>query len=238
MPSLPDIPGRSLVSGSRRRAGKVAAGSALAVIAVGGYVVRRIVRRAGAGGEDGAATADPIAQTPTAPPGAEVNGADPGAGEGVGDTATAETPPPPQIPPRPDPPKPLPPEPEPPAPEPRAEETEEELELPAPLPGEEAEGAPEPTGTDAPPKPDAEPGDRSRGGDPHHALNNPVVDPDPTEWPDPYEKRSDPLDPPDPDGAPFGEEPHVPPGTRSTSEPHHDEDPEAGESANAPKPER
>lgn len=31
--------------------------------------------------------------------------------------------------------------------------------------------------------------------DPHHALNNPVGDPDMTEYPDPYEKRSDPRDP-------------------------------------------
>lgn len=37
--------------------------------------------------------------------------------------------------------------------------------------------------------------------DPHHELNNPAVDPDPTEYPDPYEKRPDPLDPDDPDPA-------------------------------------
>ncbi|MDX6625449.1 MAG: hypothetical protein QOE56_438 [Solirubrobacterales bacterium] len=63
--------------------------------------------------------------------------------------------------------------------------------------------------------------------DPHHALNNPVADPDPTEWPDPYEKRPDPRDPPDPDGKPFGEEPHAPPGATSTSEPPPDQDPAA-----------
>ena len=63
--------------------------------------------------------------------------------------------------------------------------------------------------------------------EPHHALNNPAEDPDPTEWPDPFEKRDDPRDPEDPDGAPFGEEPHVPPGTTSTSEPHPSQDPEA-----------
>ena len=33
------------------------------------------------------------------------------------------------------------------------------------------------------------------GRDPHHELNNPVRDPDPTEFPDPYEKRPDPRDP-------------------------------------------
>ena len=31
--------------------------------------------------------------------------------------------------------------------------------------------------------------------DPHHALNNPIADPDEAEYPDPYEKRPDPRDP-------------------------------------------
>lgn len=52
-------------------------------------------------------------------------------------------------------------------------------------------------------------------------------EPDPTEWPDPYEQRADPRDPPDPDGQPFGEEPHAPTGSHSTSEPHPQQDPEA-----------
>jgi hypothetical protein len=59
-------------------------------------------------------------------------------------------------------------------------------------------------------------GDRSRDPNPHHALNNPVGDPDPTEWPDPYEQRPDPRD-----------EPHPQTGSRSTSEPHPSHDPEA-----------
>jgi len=80
-----------------------------------------------------------------------------------------------------------------------------------------------------PPSGIAEPrdeGDRSHE-PPHHRLNNPVGEPDPTEWPDPYEQREDPRDPPDPDGAPFGEEPHAPTGARSTSEPHPQDDIEA-----------
>src|SRR5690242_20596151 len=109
MPSLPDIPGKSLVAGTGRRAGKVAVGAGLAAIAVGGYVARRLVQRRGAD-EGESANADPIAETPTAPPGAE-NGA----------TASAEKPPPPPKPPHPDPPRPKPPKPEPPAPEPRAD---------------------------------------------------------------------------------------------------------------------
>ncbi len=60
---------------------------------------------------------------------------------------------------------------------------------------------------------------------PHHALNVPVGEPDPTEWPDPYDRREDPRDPPDPDGKPFGEDPHPVTGGRSTSEPHPSEDP-------------
>lgn len=76
---------------------------------------------------------------------------------------------------------------------------------------------------------------RDRDRDPHQALNNPVGEPDPTEWPDPYEKREDPLDPPDPDGEPFGEEPHAPTGATSTSQPHPSHDPEARDRAQAPE---
>ena len=54
--------------------------------------------------------------------------------------------------------------------------------------------------------------------DPHHELNNPVGEPDPTEWPDPYEKRPDPRDP---------EDGHPPTGSHSTSEPHPKQDLEA-----------
>lgn len=71
--------------------------------------------------------------------------------------------------------------------------------------------------------------------EPHHELNNPVGEPDPTEWPDPYERRDDPRDSPDPDGEPFGEEPHTPTGATSTSEPHPSQDPEAGDRAEPPE---
>ena len=85
--------------------------------------------------------------------------------------------------------------------------------------GVPATGFPEPPGRD--------PGDRSRDPSPHHALNHPASDPDPTEWPDPYDRREDPRDPPDPDGQPFGEEPHPHTGATSSSEPHPSQDPEA-----------
>jgi hypothetical protein len=85
--------------------------------------------------------------------------------------------------------------------------------------GKPSTGFPEPPGKD--------PGDRSHDPTPHHALNNPADEPDPTEWPDAYERREDPRDPPDPDEAPFGQEPHPAAGSVSTSEPHPAQDPEA-----------
>jgi hypothetical protein len=83
--------------------------------------------------------------------------------------------------------------------------------------GTAAGGFPEPPGQD--------PGDRSHDADPHHALNHPVGDPDPTEWPDPYDRRADPRAPQDI----HGEEPeaHTDAGATSTSEPHPSDDPEA-----------
>ncbi len=80
-------------------------------------------------------------------------------------------------------------------------------------------GFPEPAGKD--------PGDRSQDPNPHHALSSPADNPDPTEWPDPYDDREDPRDPVDPDGAPFGEQPHVRSGVTSTSEPYPAQDPQA-----------
>ena len=59
-----------------------------------------------------------------------------------------------------------------------------------------------------------------RDENPHHPLNNPAGEPDPTEYPDPYEEREDPRD-----------QPHPPTGSRSTSEPHPTEDIEAEPSA-------
>src|SRR3954464_11757853 len=82
-----------------------------------------------------------------------------------------------------------------------------------------------PTGFPEPPGKD--PGDISQDREPHHVLNNPATGPDPTEWPDPYDKREDPRDPPDPDGEMFGEDPHPSTGSRSTSDPHPSQDPEA-----------
>ena len=79
-----------------------------------------------------------------------------------------------------------------------------------------------PSGIEEPPGRD--PGERRGGPGPHHVLNNPVGEPDPTEWPDPYERRPDPRFP---DEAAQGGAPHIPPGTTSTSEPHPDQDIEA-----------
>jgi hypothetical protein len=94
-------------------------------------------------------------------------------------------------------------------------------------PGSAAGGFPEPPG----------PGATERDQPPHHALSNPVGEPDPTEWPDPFDRREDPRFPGDPDGLPFGEEPHAPTGSISTSEPHPDQDIEA-HAANPPERDR
>jgi hypothetical protein len=59
-------------------------------------------------------------------------------------------------------------------------------------------------------------GDRSADDEAHHALSNPVGEPDETEWPDPYEQREDPREAGDPTT-----------GSTSTSEPHPSQDPEA-----------
>ena len=88
-------------------------------------------------------------------------------------------------------------------------------------------GTPEPSGKD--------PGDHSQDRDPHHALNVPVGEPDPTEWPDPYDQRPDPRDPVDPEADPLTEPPHPPTGSRSTSEPNPKQDPEAQPWAEGPK---
>jgi hypothetical protein len=88
-----------------------------------------------------------------------------------------------------------------------------------------AGGEKPPTGFPEPPGRD--PGDQAAQPDPHHALNTPVGEPDPTEWPDPYDRRQDPRDPTDSDQAPFGAQPHPPTGATSTSQPHPSQDPEA-----------
>jgi hypothetical protein len=52
-----------------------------------------------------------------------------------------------------------------------------------------------------------------------------VGDPDPTEYPDPYEQREDPRYPEDAEQV--GESSHTPTGSLSTSAPHPSHDPEA-----------
>jgi hypothetical protein len=62
--------------------------------------------------------------------------------------------------------------------------------------------------------------------DVHAALDEAATDPDPTEWPDPYDKRPDPRDPDkDAGDMDFGDV-HTPTGATSTSEPSHEVDPE------------
>jgi hypothetical protein len=54
MASLPDIPGKGLVTGTSRhagRAGKAAIGAGVAMIAVGGYVAKRLIGRGRGAGQ-------------------------------------------------------------------------------------------------------------------------------------------------------------------------------------------
>jgi hypothetical protein len=169
MPNLPDIPGKGLIAGMTNRSRAVVGAAGTGALALGGLVARRLLGHGG--GDD--PNADPIAETPTAPPGAEEKPV----------------------------PKPKPAKPKPPA---KPKSTKAKATKPkAPKAGKPAE------------KPK----------DPHHALNNPVVDdPDPTEYPDPYDTREDPLADPD-----------HPTGAESTSEPPLQEDPEIENGGKPPR---
>ena len=64
------------------------------------------------------------------------------------------------------------------------------------------------------------------GREPHHEINRPATEPDPTEYPDPYDRRPDPRDPAafdtpaDPAEPSAREESDEPPRDPSTSDPH------------------
>jgi hypothetical protein len=96
-------------------------------------------------------------------------------------------------------------------------------------PGTPASGFPEPPGKD--------PGDVSREPSPYAALNTPVTEPDPAEWPDPYDRREDPRAPDPGMVFPGDGRGHTPVGATSTSEPHPAADIEAG-ATNAPDKDR
>ncbi len=149
----------------------VAVAAATGALAVGGLVAKRVL---GHGGEDDGANVDPIAEAPTAPPGAEA--------------------------------KPV----------------------PKPKPARPKAAKPKPAKPKAAPKPKARPAPKAKPAkpkDPHHELNNPVVDdPDLTEYPDPYDTREDPLD-----------EPHPQTGAESTSEPPLQQDPEVERGGKPPR---
>jgi hypothetical protein len=95
-----------------------------------------------------------------------------------------------------------------------------------PPPEKPASGFPEPPGKD--------PGDRSGDPTPHSSLNTPVGEPDPTEWPDPYDRREDPRAPAAEMPFPGDGSAHTPVGATSDSQPPPDDDIEAV-SADAPE---
>ena len=79
-------------------------------------------------------------------------------------------------------------------------------------PGVPVSGFPEPPGKD--------PGDLSRQSSPYSALNTPVGEPDPTAWPDPYDRREDPRGPAEEMVFPGDGRGHTPVGASSDSAPH------------------
>jgi hypothetical protein len=175
IPDIPDVPGKSLITGTTKRARVVAGAAAGGALAVGGIVAKRVLGHGGAEERDEAMAepadnVEPIAKAKPAAPKAKAA-------------------------------KPKPAKPKP--PKPKA----------------------------AKPKPPS----AAKPKGPHQALNNPVGEPDETEYPDPYETRPDPRDPVDPDGAPFGEEPHPATGSESTSEPPLEDDPEHPEGGRPPR---
>jgi hypothetical protein len=209
VPSIPDIPGKSLIGGTTKRVRVVAAAGAGAALAVGGVVAKRVL---GHGGKDDGAT-DSGATDAADRAGAEAD-------DKVVPIAKEKAPP-----------KPKPAKPKAAKVKPKAAPKPKSDKAKPPKP----KAAPKPKPAVEKSKPDAEPGNRPLDKGPHQALNNPVGEPDETEYPDPYETRPDPRDPVDPDGAPFGEEPHPATGAESTSEPPLEDDPEHPEGGRPPR---
>jgi len=69
MPNLPDIPGKGLIGDLASRTRDVVAAAGSGALAAGGFVAKRVLDRGHKDGGD--AGADPIAESPAAPPGAE-----------------------------------------------------------------------------------------------------------------------------------------------------------------------
>jgi hypothetical protein len=257
LPELPDISGKNLVAGIGKGARKVVVTAGSGALAVGGFVVRRVLGGHGeSSGAEDAGRRGPAGETVTAPPPAVERPAD-------RPTPQAEKAEPTPIaktngsrddaPRKPEATKSVGPEgkgakPKPGAPigkTPKAKAAKPKADAAKAKPSKAKPKAakakakvrpPLQTGTDAPPKPSVEPGNISLDRDhPHRALSNPVGDPDETEYPDPFETREDPRDPVDPDELPLGAEPHPPTGAVSTSEPRPASDPEVGDRAEPPK---
>src|SRR4051812_10780301 len=103
---------------------------------------------------------------------------------------------------------------------PRPKDTDDAVTQPETAPpGVPVSGFPEPPGRD--------PGDNSRRPSPYSALNTPVGEPDPTGWPDPYDRREDPRAPAEEMVFPGDGRTHTPVGATSNSEPHPAHDIEA-----------
>jgi hypothetical protein len=242
LPELPDISGKTLVAGIGKGARKIVVTAGSGALAVGGFVVRRVLGGHGdSSGAEEAGRRGPAGHTVTAPPPAVERPADrptPQAEKAeptpIAKTNGSRD----DVPRKPKAAKPKAVKPKtarPKADAPKAKPAKAKAKPKAAKAKAEVR-PPLQTGTDAPPKPSVEPGNISLDREhPHRALSNPVVDPDETEYPDPFETREDPRDPIDLDDAPFGEEAHPPTGAVSTSEPRPASDPEVGDRAEPPK---
>ena len=235
MPNLPDIPGKSLIGGTTKRARVVAAAGAGAALAVGGVVAKRVLGHRGKddGAKDGGASgaahlADAEADAKVVPIAKEKAPPKPKPAKPKAAKPKAKAAPKPKPSPKPATAKAAP-------VKPKADDAKPPKPASDKAKPAKAKAAPKPKTAAAKPKPDTEPGNRSHDKGPHQALNNPVGEPDETEYPDPYETRPDPRDPVDPDGAPFGEEPHPATGSESTSEPPLENDPEQPEGGRPPR---
>jgi hypothetical protein len=231
LPDLPDIPGKSLIGGTTKRARVAAAAGAGAALAVGGVVAKRVLGHGGSK-DEGAKDEGPSGAADLADAEADAKVV-PIAKEKAPSKPKPAKPKAPKAAPKPKaakpdagkakPPKPKADDAKP--PKPKADKAKPAKPKAAPKPKPAAEKS----------KADTGPGDRSHDKGPHQALNNPVGEPDETEYPDPYETRPDPRDPVDPDGAPFGDEPHPVVGSESTSEPPIEDDPEHPEGGRPPR---
>lgn len=71
MPNLPDIPGKDIIGGTTRRVRGIAVSTGAGVLAVGGFVVKRVLAARGDDRAEDGALADRVSPIPKPPPSAK-----------------------------------------------------------------------------------------------------------------------------------------------------------------------